>query len=200
MEVSMKSLLLTSLYAVLLGVIIGIVYDVFRILRVLAGVTASSGGLKIKNRMSKLFPDVFSRQRGRVFSCVFTAVTDFVFILLFTIVFILFLYCFNYGKFRWFILVFTFVGFRLYYVSFGRVVISLSGLISDSVKLLLNAVLFVIMYPFRVLLQFFLYAARKTVIPFVTRIWTAIDKRRQKRYTFKCIGKINDIVNEWVDV
>ncbi len=196
----MKALLLTSLYAAVLGLFIGALYDVVRILRVMTGVSATRASSRVRTTLREGWPDVFSFSGSRAFSSVFTAVTDVVFLAVFAATFVLFLYCFNYGRFRWFILASTLAGFRLYYLSVGRVIISVSGYIANVLKLVLNSALFLLIYPFRALFKLLLSLARKTVVPLAESAVSAIDKRRSKRYTLRCMGKINDIINGWVDV
>ena len=196
----MKALILTSLYAAILGMFIGLIYDVFRILRIVSGVSPGSLISKRKTVFGNRMPDIFSRRRGKVFSSLFVAVTDVLFFSVSSVAFVLFLYCFNYGRFRWFILVFTVAGFRLYYLTVGKAVISSSGLICDLIKLVMNALLYLILLPLRMFFRLITLILRKTFIPFVTRIGLTIDKCRLKRYTLKCTEELKDIINEWVNV
>ena len=200
MEVSMRSLVFTSMYAVIFGAALGMFYDVFRILRIIFGVSEYGGRPPHCRLYKKGIPDLFSGKRGKAFSSVFVCITDIFYFVLSGIAFILFLYCFNYGRFRWFILLFTVLGFRLYYLSVGKAVIAVSGALSEFVKLFLNTVLFALLYPFRAAARLLSRFFRKTVRPAVFSIVFTIDKCRLKRYTLKCIKKIDKIVDKWVDV
>ena len=194
----MRSLVLTSLYAAVFGYFIGAFYDVFRILRIVFGVSPSVSSSRFDRLYKKGIPDVFSKERGKVFSAIFVGVTDVIFLTLSGVAFILFLYCFNYGKFRWFILATAVLGFRLYYLTLGKAVIFSSCFISDTLKLVLNFAVFLICYPFRLFSRLAAAFWQKTVSPRINSIALTIDKCRSKRYTLKRMKEIDDLVDKWV--
>ena len=193
MNISMTELLLTSFRAVLLGVAVGALYDVFRIIRIVFGTGTSSGEPSRFSRIySKGVRDLFSRHRGKIFDISFTAVTDVAFCICAAVMFILFLYAFNHGVFRWFILLSLLIGFRLYYLSFGRAVIKLSKTMSDILKLIVNVSLYIIYFP---LTQVLSLIVRKVFAPIFGNIKKCIDKRRRRRYTLYSIDRLERFVN-----
>ncbi len=194
MEVSMSSLLRTSLYALILGGSIGALYDCVRILRVLFGVSEYTDRKRFEKVYSRGLCNVFKSARGGVFSIVFVALTDILFFISSSCAFVLFLYCFNYGIFRWFILLSCIAGFRIYYLTFGKVVISFSGMIADVLKLLINFAVFAAVSPLKFLLRSAVRVFNKTLCPLIRNIRRAIDKRRSVRYTLKCIESLSDFV------
>jgi len=194
----MRSLVLTSLYATVFGYFIGAFYDVFRITRIVFGVSRSAVSHRFDRLYKKRIPDVFSKERGKVFSAIFVCVTDIIFLTLSGVAFILFLYCFNYGKFRWFILASAVLGFRLYYLTLGRAVVFSSGFISDTLKLALNCTVYLLCYPLRLFSRISSAFWQKTVRPRINSIALTIDKCRSKRYTLKRMKEIDDLVDKWV--
>ena len=186
MEVSMHALLANCLRAFVLGLLLGALYDVIRLSRIIFGVSVYSD----KNREFSLYArgvkNIFARKRGNIFTCIYLALTDFVFFLLSAVIFILFLYIFNYGIFRWFFLIFSILGFLFYYKTAGRLFVSASTVVSSYLMLVLNLILFAAVYPFRTLVKLI----RRLVHPLISDIKTVLDKSKNKRYTLKCIKKM----------
>lgn len=186
MEISMSALSLNCLYSAVLGVFLGALYDAVRLIRIVFGVSSYSDKRREFSIYSKGVFNIFSRKRGKVFTSVFLAVTDLLFFFLSAVAFILFLYVFNFGIFRWFFLLFAVIGFLIYYNSVGKLFVSVSTVISSYVMLALNVTLFAVLFPFKILF----HALRSLIKPLIAKIIAAIDKSKNKRYTLKCIDKL----------
>ena len=194
MEVSMAELVVTTSRALILGAFLGAMYDVVRILRVLFGVSKYNETEMLSSLYSRGVKNLFSNTGGKVFSVVFLAVTDFIFFAAATVVFVLFLYCYNYGRFRWFILLSSISGFWIYYHTLGRLIVIVSGRISEIFRFVINVAVYVILLPVRFTARLLKRVYYHTILKCISWFKTSIDKSRNKRYTLKCIEKINDFV------
>ena len=186
----MTELAVTALRAAALGIFLGALYDVFRIIRVMTGVTRRPGVRLFDKIYAKGLCNVFSKEGGRVFKAVFTAVTDVLYFTLAGVFFVLFLYCFNYGVFRWFILLSALAGFRLYYISLGKAVLASSSRIAEFLRFAVNCACFAVYYP----VKFLLTATGRSLAPLRRKLTLSLDKRRGRRYTLKCTDKLKDFV------
>lgn len=190
----MTHLVGVTVKALALGVVLGAVWDIVRIIRVIFGVSSYGKQPRRFPLYKRGVKDVFSAKRGKVFSYVFVAVTDVIYFTAASVVFILFLYVFNYGIFRWFIFIACIVGFLAYYNSLGRAVILVSTGIADYVKLFLNLLIFVILYPVKLSTRLIVLILRKTALPVIKRAESSIDKCKKRRYTLRCIEKLPEFV------
>lgn len=195
MNISMTNLAAVSLYAAVLGLILGASFDVIRILRVALGVS-SYGKRKFFSKIySSGIRNVFSFKRSRIVDSVIIGIGDLVFFIYAAVAFSIFLYRYNFGRFRWFILLSAAGGFIAYYFSIGKLVIRFSDAISQFVMLGVNILLFLLCLPFRLLFKSVKKLYTKLILPIITKMKNKVDKRRHKRYTDKCIKKIPQYVD-----
>lgn len=187
MRVSMSALVLTGARAVILGVFLGAVYDLFRIVKCLLRISDYGGRRRFEGIYKRGVKDVLPRRAGRVFSITVTAVCDVLYSVVFTVCFILFLYAFNHGIFRWFIFASCAAGVLLYHVSLGRLVIGVTGAAADFLRFVINVFLFALFYPLKRAAVSF----KKVSAPAIFKIRSALDKRRNRRYTLKCIKELD---------
>lgn len=191
MTVSMSALLLTSARAVILGLFFGVLYDVVRIMKCLLCVVKYGSRRRFARVYDKGVYDIFPSNNSGVVSYILTAVFDVIYFIAVTVSFVLFLYAFNHGIFRWFILLSCGAGFAAYHVTVGRLVIRVTDASSDFLRLIINLAVFVLSLPV-------LYAARlseklysRLLSPLINKITSRIDKLRNRRYTFKCIKELD---------
>lgn len=194
MSVSMTMLLRISLYAVILGVFFGALYDVVRIIRVFLGVTSNNGRSRINKLYKGNFKNYLNFRSNKAFNYIAVFLGDLIFFSLVTLCFILFLFRFNYGIFRWFILLSSVLGFSVYYFTVGKVVMLFSRELSELIRLTANFIIFVVIQPIKLILRLLKAVLRRTVKPLFIRIKCAIDMRRKKRYTVLCKNKLNEII------
>lgn len=120
MEISVTTQSMTFLYACLVGAAFGVLYDVFRILRL-------------------AFP------KGSVL----IIVEDILFFAICGVCTFFFLLTFSSGQVRYYIILGILVGFFLYYFTLGKLIYAVSGLIIKGIKKALHFLFRVISWPFR---------------------------------------------------
>ncbi|MBQ1244393.1 MAG: spore cortex biosynthesis protein YabQ [Clostridia bacterium] len=153
MYVSMSELSLVLLYSLFLGLFLGCAYDVIRLSRIAVGVRYKNvsetpfdfSSLRIVGRYIK--KGDAKEKRGNFLS-VFICIGDILFFVFAAICISVFTYHFNSGEFRFFILFGAVLGFLLYYLTLGRVVLYLSSKIILFIKILLLYTSFFVFYPF----------------------------------------------------
>lgn len=190
MTISMTNLVLVTLYASVLGLFFGASYDAVRILRVVLGVSSYGGKEHFKGIYSRGINNCFKHKRNPVLDSVIVGLGDVLYFLFASVSFSVFLYYFNYGRFRWFILLFCILGFLAYYFSIGRAVIYFSDILSQSVILVVNVLIFIIVYPIKAMLR----TGKKYLLPLITKIVKKVDNEKRKRYTIKCIDRLSETV------
>ena len=180
--------------AAILGVIFGIIYDIFRILRISRIPYLAPKGkfykiIKIPER-NKLD----SKKRLKNFFCVsdtlLTFIEDLIFWLIVSIGEILFIYHINGGVVRIYFILFTFAGAALYFFTIGKFTVYFSVRIIFLARCLLYWSVYIIIYPVRLigflLLKFICFFANITVLPLVR----AFKKSRIARYSKKRMLRI----------
>ena len=155
MYVSMSELSLMLLYSVLLGFFLGASYDIIRLTRIGAGIKYGVKDTKKYNfREYALIGHFFkaeekkpSRKKDSLLS-ILVFFGDVIFCLFSSVSIAIFIYYFNNGEFRGFVLFGAAFGFFIYYFTLGRLVIYISERIVFALKLLLLYTLFFVLYPF----------------------------------------------------
>ena len=122
MGISLYTQTTVLLYSVCIGVTIGALYDVFRILRICV---RTGKGLQF--------------------------VYDILFSLIVTAVFVLFLFHANDGQIRWFSVCGAIIGFTAYYNTAGRIVMIFAEFIVTVIKKVLRFVIGIVTLPFRLI-------------------------------------------------
>lgn len=195
MSVSMTMLLQTSMYAILLGLFFGASYDFVRIIRVFCGVSSYK---KIKTGFNRIYSNklknYFDFKRRPVIDNAIVFAGDVIYFLFITLCFVLFLFKFNYGIFRWFILASTVVGFLLYYFTVGRIVMLFSRELSELFKLITNCFIFVITRPFIIIFRLCKVILKRIILSVYFKLKCGIDIRRKKRYTVLCKEKLKELI------
>lgn len=132
MEISIYNQLLTVIFSVVLGAFCGILYDLVKIFR---KILVKEYNKKLINKQSKkqykgISNPIFKRKskKYKIYSYIITMLFDIFYFIILTPVFCIFTYIMNNGIVRWYIFVFSLIGFVLYKVSIGRI----SGSIIDS--------------------------------------------------------------------
>lgn len=150
MTVSMAALARMTFYAFLLGIALGAVYDLFRITRVMLGV--SYGGRSAEHLYSREYPLIgkLKRKSGGLkkgLLSVFVAVGDILFSVLAALSFSVFIYYTNDGIFRFQALLALVGGFILYYKTVGALVISFAEIICIFLKIIAKIFVYAIAIP-----------------------------------------------------
>lgn len=129
MEISISKQLLTVLLSIVLGLFCGVIYDLFKVFRVVITHNYDEKvAVKLKEKQfKKITNPVMSKESKshKIINQIVVSLTDIIYFLTLLPVFCVFTYVTNEGQFRWFIFVFALLGAIAYKKSFGR----LNGLV-----------------------------------------------------------------------
>ena len=151
MEVSMVSQLMVAVLSSLVGIFLGALYDIIRIWRAFLGIVYVN---KVTGRLQNIklpfIRNPIANKKHMVAENVVMFFTDIVYFLVATLVLVLFVYRVNQGIIRWYIFVGALLGLLIYYVTLGKLVISVSEYIVFFIKVAFSYVTFLISSPFRI--------------------------------------------------
>ena len=171
MEVSMTQVAVSAALSVVLGVAMGVVYDLIRFARLVFGVNVGSpfkGG-----------------SRFRFLGYFFVCITDLLFFAILTISMCVFFFLTGDGRMRSYGLCGTFLGFLLYYNTIGRLFISVSSFLVAVFKRAVK-------YVFRLLSAPFVFSflwVKKTVLQILSLPIVISGVKRYNIYINKCRKK-----------
>ncbi|MBQ8392562.1 MAG: spore cortex biosynthesis protein YabQ [Clostridia bacterium] len=144
MGVSFLHQLSVSYHSVILGFYLGIIYDIVRIIRCFFGVKYRC----VIKRLDKLWIKSEEKKLNKIYESVLMGITDILFFVIVTCIMASFIYSVNSGNVRWYIYLFAFVGFLLYYLTVGKIIISLSSIIVRTIKKVFRMFIICILSPF----------------------------------------------------
>jgi hypothetical protein len=179
MEISQWLIAGLYVHAILLGIILGIVYDGLRISRVFLGARYSR---RIADRLRRkelpLLPPPKERQKSPFLGPVIFF-EDLFFAIFGSVAFILMQYAENNGKFRFLAVAFTVAGFFIYRATVGRLVMLFSEIIAFFIGIFVRYLIFFTLLPFRWI------AKRIGILLSTCRRWVdqTIQKKQRIRYT-----------------
>lgn len=194
LETSMRLLLLGILYSLAFGILLGLIFDAFKIIRIALGSYKSGGRERFKRIYSSKIKKYINSSGGAVYSYIVTTLFDLLFFITCGALFSVFLYVFNFGIFRWFLLAGALAGFRLYYITLGKAVTSVSVAAADSIVLIFNVFINLITVPVFFIFKLIKYPFVKFVYPAFGKIAAALDIIRLKRYNKVYIRRISEAV------
>lgn len=151
MEISFAEQLLVALNSVLLGLGLGAFYDLIRIVRVLLGVSyVNKFNLRLKNIRLPLIKNPLNsdRKKKKIAEGIMIFITDIVYFFVATLVMTIYTYHINFGIVRWYIFAGAIVGVLFYYVTLGKLVISISECIAFFTKVAFLYLVYFISRPF----------------------------------------------------
>ena len=149
MEVSMLGQILVMLYSVILGGVLGFIYDFFRIFRVLCGINYKNKfSEKIKSINLPKIKNPMSQKKNTISKDILIIITDILYFLTITPIVVVFTYHFNNGKIRWFIFFGIVVGFLVYYFTVGKLIILVSEYIAFAIKVVFSYLIYFLLRPF----------------------------------------------------
>ena len=129
MEISQKLLALSALYACLVGMGLGVLYDFFRIFRAVRGEVETDHFLRTGIQLVWIF------------------IEDMLYALLCAAVVIVFVFHVNQGRIRGFMLLSAGIGFWLYYITVGRLMIRLAKPVAAGIRWGVRLLITVIVRP-----------------------------------------------------
>lgn len=187
MGISQSAIGALYLYALLLGIALGAIYDCLRITRVFLGNHYSH---RTARRLREIHLPLLSKGKTRGESRFLGLVVffeDLFFCLFAGISLILLLYEANNGKFRFPVVLSAGCGFLLYRGTVGRLVMLFSEVIAFALETSMRYCVFFLLFPFR--------WTGKRLLGFFRRISERIARKRQKkiriRYTKREIDRIS---------
>lgn len=154
MEVSFSEQINVALMSVVLGLAFGAIYDVVRIFRTLLGVSYVN---KFSDRLKKVKlpfiknPYNFQKSKRKIAENIMVFLTDMAYFLVITAVMTVYTYHVNSGIVRWYIFGGAIVGILLYYVTLGRLIISVSECIAFFIRAFVLYIAFFLSKPFLIL-------------------------------------------------
>lgn len=171
---------------VCLGTVLGAVYDVFRVLRLSRkGGGNLSGGIYDKLKPKKGIMTVRAPKFLKLTDGTLTFIEDIIFWIIVFLAEEIYIYYINAGEPRVDFFLLSVLGFVLYRVSLGRLVIFLSEQIIFFARCLLSRLVYVIIYPVRMLWKFISKivskawgASRKAALGAERRAYTRREKKR----------------------
>ena len=186
MEISPVRLFYLLISSFFLGVGMGGVYDVHRVIRVFFGVSYSKK--RPSERLLRPLP-IVKRPLGEIQPSKLTGILLAVLIFLQDVVFfciagggvVILNYAYNDGQFRFYTVVALFLGFFLYYFTIGKLVIYLSEWIVYLLRAAFTILIFVLSWPFRKLCLFFGRMMKKIF----SNLKKRIAKQRKKVYNIR---------------
>lgn len=141
MEISIYNQLITVLFSIILGPFCGVLYDLIKIFRKVFVLEYSEKFIIKQSRKEyKGINNPILRKKSRrykIYSYITTMFFDIFYFILLTPVFCVFTYIMNNGIIRWYIFVFSLVGFVLYKISIGRLFGSIIDYFSFYLRILI---------------------------------------------------------------
>lgn len=147
---------LAFLYALCIGVLLGLLYEVFRISHIMltgVGINHSETSFKVIDEIcvkiagNKVQRESPARKTKNRMTGIIIFFEDILFFIIASVVFTVFLYQINYGQPRVFLYVGTILGFIIYYNTIGRVFEKLFGVILSLIRLISAFVLYKVVIP-----------------------------------------------------
>lgn len=136
--------LISMAWALLLGAVLALCYDALRILRMLV----FSDGVRVARPLTKVPAMIFSAKPvGTVLELITVNVFDVLFAAFAAAAFSIFTYHFNSGYFRWYIFLACVMGFALYRLSVGRLVMLCAGYAAGALRVALGFIVWLILRP-----------------------------------------------------
>ena len=151
MEVLISNQISTLIYAIILGLIFGVAYDIIRICRIFLGIRyVNRFTEKLSQKNLKFIKNPANKEvkKGEKYQEVILFITDILYFLIITPIFAIFLYWKNDGIVRWYSVFGVSVGFLIYYFTIGRFIISISEYIVFTIKVIFLYLIFLITRPF----------------------------------------------------
>lgn len=173
MEISMLRMWIMAALSLFCGILLGVVYDLVRFVRVVFGIDVSNPFKKGK--------------RFAIFKYLFVAVGDLLFFVIAAVVMCVFFFLTGDGRVRGFALAGTALAFWCYYKTVGKLFIGISERLAKLCKKGILKLLSLIFYPFSKIFSLFwnLPIVRKTVsrynIYIIKRKKKAEEKKRRRK-------------------
>ncbi len=215
MDISLSNQLLGFVYSLVIGIFLGTIYDVFRIVRIFLGMgyrdksagkyddirlpfIGSRNERNIRRKKNENGQSEPSGKKFIKFSELFKDIAvffqDILYFLIAAPIFIIFIYHANNGEIRWFLGLGAFAGFMLYYFTIGHLVMLVSELIIFIIRTIFSYILFITVKP-AVFVVNWICRKTKLICSFVyCKISKKINLKKMKKYTAECKSRLPQLV------
>lgn len=178
MEVSMLDQLLVFFASILIGAVLGIIYDAIRGIRAVFGIQYKTKfGDRLKNLKFPIIKNPLNRKKSRIADGISLFITDIIYFVLATFVLVIFIYYINDGIVRWYIFAGAIVGMLAYYFSVGRLFISIIELILFFIRVMLAYFFHFLFLPFACLIR----TIRAKLPRLFARVWHGLGRKRKPK-------------------
>lgn len=150
MEISIRYQLISTLLSVGIGIVIGMIYDIFKFFRILSGLEFSS---RIQDKVESLKLPIIKNikmKKGK-FSDIKEKILYFIWDLLFFIaitpVMQIFIHVSSSGIVRWYIIIGALLGYIIYYFTISKVISVIYEYILLAIKIILTYIMFFVKLP-----------------------------------------------------
>lgn len=191
-----------TLKAALLGAVLGAVYDVFRIIRIAGAKTVAPKGVIFeKIKLPPAFFGVSTSEKPRKYAKnVVIFIEDMAFFIICAAAQTLFFLGENNGEIRIYCLIFSLIGFLIYHLTLGRLVIYFSSAIIFFSKCLLYWMIYIIIIPIKFISHAVFRFLTAVFAATVGKIVMLIKKKRSKSLkkailaeAAECFGIIREV-------
>ncbi len=180
---SLEAELLTGLFSLFFGVLLGLFYDGMRVVRILLGIR-DGGGLP-RFVMSLRLPYIkMNKAVGaprRIVRSALLFLCDVTYALLSGIGFSIFLYAYHDGVFRLFLLAAAALGMAFYFLTLGQLVSRVTGTIAYFTRILLSYLFLSVRTPLLFALRLLLFSCRMALafaLSFLARLLSPLATKR----------------------
>ena len=148
MEISIKNQLITMLFSIILGMFIGLIYDIFKILRLMTGLELSP---KMQNKLNKIRLPLIVKKNNKKSNntkkYILYIIWDILFCIAITPIIQIFVYATSFGIFRWYILIGIALGFTCYYYTVSKIIAPVYEFILLGIWVVFKYILYFIKLP-----------------------------------------------------
>ncbi len=172
MELSQWQMARAAFYAVLVGVFLGAVYDIFRVHHL--AMEPEHGGSSL----------------GEGLRAVIIFIEDILYALFSAVVVCILLYHTNYGRIRYFMLLGALAGFLLWRATAGRLIMLAAASIIAALRALFSFIFRRILRPLLNFLLVIIKFTKFTLAYIPKRIYNSYNKKKKRRFTQKMTAKM----------
>ena len=169
MEILIKNQLITALFSVFIGIAIGVIYDIFKIFRILSGLDFSN---KFQEKIEALALPVIKKikikkeKKLSIKDKILYFWWDLLFFIAITPIMLIFIYATSSGVVRWYIIGGAFLGYIIYYLTVSRLISVMCEYIAFIIKIIFAYAIHFLKLPFKKLML----ALKRKIISFKKKV------------------------------
>ncbi len=183
-----------TFYSFIMGIVLGLLYDFFKLTRILLGINSYSAIAKRLQRVKlPLVKISFKTGRKNQTDAVITVLMffgDIIYALICGCIYSLFLFHAIRGQVRWYFIIASALGFFLHYFTLSKLNIIVLEVLFFSVKCVIIYLVEILIVPFRLFMKLFRWSVRRISSKVVRPVLLCLKYKRALRYTEKQYTKI----------